>query len=126
MLLLVGLPHLSAMDTIEHALLYTPAPLAQPTPPFSLKIPAEIRLNIYDYCFFQDVYDGTSRRRDFHKFQQLNPEKFRHFDLLLTNHQIHNEARDIAYAAQRIQLAKSHQTCYLGQVKQEKLSSSPM
>lgn len=45
--------------------------------------------------------------------QLAYPEYFRQFDLLLVNRQIHNEAREIAYAAQHRYLVQKHQTYYL-------------
>ena len=84
--------------------------------PAFLSTPLEIRLQIYNLCFFQDIQKYSTRTRktvsgDCWKGGYRN--KFREFDLLLVNHQIHDEAASLAYTAQRHQLIQSHQTYYL-------------
>ena len=84
-------------------------------PPF-LSLPLEIRLQIYNLCFFQDIQKYSTRTcnilsKDCWKGDY--PDKFHEFDLLLVNHRIHNEAAAIAYSAQRHHLIQSHQTYYL-------------
>ena len=84
-------------------------------PPF-LSLPLEIRLQIYNLCFFQDVRKYSTRTRNISSgdcWKGDSPNKFPEFDLLLVNHQIHNEAATIAYSAQHDQLIQSHQTYYL-------------
>lgn len=84
-------------------------------PPF-LSVPLEIRLQIYNLCFFQDVQKYSTRTRNILSGDRRKgeyPNKFHEFGLLLVNHQIYNEAADLAYAAQRHQLIRSHQTYYL-------------
>lgn len=84
-------------------------------PPF-LSLPLEIRLQIYSLCFFQDVQKYSTRTRNVLSedcWKGDYPNKFHEFDLLLVNHQIHNEAATLAYSAQRQHLIQSHQTYYL-------------
>lgn len=90
-----------------------------------LSIPLEVRLDIYDLCFFQDVCDRAYTRKDTWKIEDSNPEYFRELDLLIVNRQIYHEARDIAYAAQHHLMARTHQTYYVCQTGRRSRSKSP-
>lgn len=90
-------------------------PLHKHTPPF-LSVPLEIRLQIYNLCFFEDVKKYSTRTRKILSGDHWKgdyPNKFHEFDLLLVTHQIHYEAATLAYGAQRHHLIQSHQTYYL-------------
>lgn len=114
-------------------------PIRKDSSPF-LSIPVEIRLEIYDLCFFRDVHRHPQCTRQWvqgnevafpenlHNFNllQLNHQIYhKDFNLLLLNHQIYHEAKDIAYAAQRQQLIRTHRiyhVCPTSQHNNSKLS----
>lgn len=102
-------------------------PLHKHIPPF-LSLPLKIRLQIYNLCFFQDVQKYSTRTRTILSgdcWKGDYPNKFHEFDLLLVNHQIHNEAAALAYGAQRHQLVQSHQTYYLSPTQLNPKRSKP-
>lgn len=104
--------HLQEQDNVKLSPMIS---LHKQTPAF-LSTPLEIRLQIYNLCFFQDIQQySTHTRKTLSEdcWEGDYPNEFREFDLLLVNRQIHYEAATLAYAAQRHQLIQSHQTYYL-------------
>lgn len=115
---------LQSSPTADDLNLPRPTTAAQPTPilprkqgpPAFLSIPLELRLDIYDLCFVQNVHDPKKHtRKELLDIKRAYLECFHDYSLLLVNHQIHHESKDIAYAAQRSQLSLTHQTYFLSQ-----------